>query len=125
MRNGKWVPDSVVLEFGSELAMLEAAIVKHSLDDEVFDKVVDDVINCIYQRDVALENLNDYMRVLEALRYRHGLPCAAQRFGKQLLSLAEQFGLYLHGVLPWLYSGRCGTHQLILSKISGHAIDNR
>jgi hypothetical protein len=113
-------PDSIVLEFDSELAMLKVAIATHSLDDEAFDKVIDDVIDCLYQRESALENLERYTRVLETHRYNHILTRAAGNLGQEFYRRAEQFGLYFHGVLPWMYSGRCGTRQLILSKFSAH-----
>ncbi|MGF6603669.1 hypothetical protein P3T23_008423 [Paraburkholderia sp. GAS448] len=54
-----------MLEFDSELAMLEEAVVKHSPDDEVFDKVVDDIIDYLYVKEVALEDLDGYTGVLE------------------------------------------------------------
>ncbi|MBB5409424.1 5'(3')-deoxyribonucleotidase [Paraburkholderia sp. HC6.4b] len=107
--------DTVVLEFDSELAMLEEAIVKRSLDDEMFDKVLDDIIECLYMKEVALENLDKYTRVSEVPGYHQNLLRTAEHLGQQLYSRFEQFGLYLQGVLPWQYSGRCGTRQLILS----------
>jgi hypothetical protein len=87
------------------------------------DKLIEDIVSCLDQENMALSCLYDYSASQKQRLEEEGLSAEAQRvaeqimdFGRDLLNHFHHHRVYERGQMHYVYTGRCTTRTLILSR---------
>jgi hypothetical protein len=87
------------------------------------DQLIEDVVSCIDQENMAMSCLYDYADRQKQSLLDCGRDAEAQRmaseivdFGRDLINNFKEHRVYENGQLNYVFSGRCASKTLILSR---------
>jgi hypothetical protein len=123
-------PSAIIMEMHPAVKQLQERVLidfQVACSDEgaayFTDKIIEDIVTCVEQENVAMSSLYDYAARHKQMLEDCGQDAEAQRMGKQIMDFGrdllnnfQRHSVYENGHLNYVYSGRCTTKTLILSR---------
>jgi hypothetical protein len=123
-------PSALILEMHPAVSELQARVwqdmgIACSEENAAYytDKLIEDIVTCLDRESMAMSSLYDYSAQQKRHLQEEGLDAEATRMGKQimdfgcdLLNSFQQHHVYENGELHYVFTGRCTTKTLILSR---------
>jgi hypothetical protein len=124
------IPSALILEMHPAVKNLQARVavdldVACSPDDSAYytDKLIEDIVTCLDRESTAMHCVDAYAASCKQALLQEGRHAEAQRvaseivdFGRDLYSTFKDRGVYEKGTLNYVFTGRCTTRTLILSR---------
>jgi hypothetical protein len=124
------IPSALILEMHPAVRNLQARVlmdleVACSPDGAEYftDKLIEDIVTCLDQENYAIPCIDAYAASRKQALIEEGKHAEAQRvaseivdFGRDLFTEFKDRGVYEKGTLNYVYTGRCTTRTLILSR---------
>lgn len=124
------MPSAIVMEMHPAVRQLQDRVLidfQIACSDEgaeyFTDKIIEDIVTCVDQENMAMSCLYDYAGRQKQMLEESGRDAEGHRmaeeimdFGRDLLNNFKHHQVYENGQLNYVYSGRCTTRTLILSR---------
>jgi hypothetical protein len=118
-------PDTIILDLSKAVRALHKRVENESIEsDGYLTAVIEDVVQCLSQESSAISCLTTYAEAQRYRRAKEGTALEAQNiawdiveFGRDIYDQLKSFGVYRQGDLPYVFTGRCRTDNVILTRI--------
>jgi D-lyxose ketol-isomerase len=123
-------PDTIILDLNKSVRALQQRIDRASGDgDGYVNKIIEDVVDCLWNKSSAMSSLMTYAEAQRHQQVDRARNSSAEmiawdivEFGRDLYEQLVTFGIYRNDRLRYVFSGRCRTHNVMLTYVPANEL---